>query len=834
MQQMNQPTQAILQKYGISPVPNPPQATSGNAQVKNINSSTVNNQINNKIIIIQPQIPIAQPNIQLKDTQGEGLRNWISNQFKAQQQKYQEESNFYKKYGERISEGVSKITRTVTSATERFAENMNPQRLSRTLTDSKKVILLMALGILATKFIGPLSRRIDKFYTWFVGDGKKNKGFVEKFKEIFFPSDKNKGILGKFKKGISYGLSLLKEYAKLALNDRIRALSELRDHDLSNIDFDISEIPSMLSKVFAALIGGTKGLSFVKTRSAGRKLKKKILENFKKYGGLKNDFDSLGNVKNEQNSAYRVQKKIESLIQDAFKKYTRIDVSISHILSLLEALTGAIFTCYQYDDKLVRGTLISNAKNFLTLLGYKEEEISQLFEKEYIVDVKAIVKDRDESTEVSGNQVITKAGWEVMAFFFDAQRVSVSDKNYYETFEKRLVERWKAYWKEKLAGDEKAISIVDQAKLIDPRKEFIKDELGQLRRAWQFSDELEAARKADQEVFEHENKEALDFFRGVKNEITSEMDGENLEEIDQFNENNYEEVVDGQFNTELAAKEVRNLSHKKFDSEHNVAGSKSPDKSTGHCAMHVRMAIEKGGVDLDGHPVDAYQYMTFLPKKGFKLIHSGRKQDLENPNVYPFSNDLQKGDVVVFGRTSSHPHGHIAIYDGQNWYADYKHGTWHGLADRGFDRFGVFRFSSSSVKSPEQNLKQTEDVIKQEATMTRQSSEELLRARYYKRTDTLPASAAPAPSTKTTAIQEKNLGQPAKPSTPPSSSKTVSSSNKAAEANPASNTYDQPTTDLEAVSDSEMKINTYARKGQVRQAVIHNTMRASYVGAINN
>ena len=828
---MNQPTQAILQKYGISPTPNPPQAVSGNAQVRNINSSTVNNQVNNKIIIIQPQIPIAQPNIQLKDTQGESLRNWISNQFKAQQQKYQEENNYYKKYGERITDGIQRVTRSITSATERFAENMNPQKLSQTMTDSKKVLVMMFLAILATKFIGPLSRRIDKFYKWFTGDGNKVKGFVEKFKEIFFPDNKEDGILGKLKKGIGYGLSLLKGYVKLAIDDRVRALSELRQHDLKDISFDISEIPSMLLKVFAALIGGSKGLGFVKTRAAGRKLKKKILENFKKYGGLKNDFDSLGNVKNEQNSVYRVQKKIESLIQDAFKKYTRIDVSISHILSLLEALTGAVFTCYQYDDKLVRGTLINNAKNFLTLLGYYEDEISQLFEKEYIVDIKSIVEDRNNSTKATGNQVITEEGWKVMAVFFNAERVSVSDRNYYDTFEKRLIERWKAFWKEKLAGNEKAISIVDQAKLIDPRKEFIKDELGQLRRAWDFNDELEAARQSDREIFEHENQEALNFFRGVKNEAFGDEDTENLEEVDQFNENNYQEVEDGEFNTELAAQEVRKLSFKKFDKNHNVVCRKPENQSSGHCAMHVRMAIEKGGVDLDGHPASAYEYMTFLPKKGFKLIHSGRKRDLENPNVYPFSNDLKKGDVVVFNRTATHPDGHIAIYDGQNWYADYKHGTWHGLGDKGFDQFGVFRFTST--KSPQGKLEEAQAASKEQPT-NKEARKELAEAMYYKKTDTLPESAAPSGTTSTTT--KKNLGKTTTtPSTP--STKTTSkqqSTGKLSEANPDSHvaTYGESVEDLALVANPEIKVNTYARKGTTQQRMLHHTMRASYVSGI--
>jgi len=31
----------------------------------------------------------------------------------------------------------------------------------------------------------------------------------------------------------------------------------------------------------------------------------------------------------------------------------------------------------------------------------------------------------------------------------------------------------------------------------------------------------------------------------------------------------------------------------------------------------------------------------------------------------------QKGDIYVEDRTNTHPHGHIAIYDGNNWVSDF-------------------------------------------------------------------------------------------------------------------------------------------------------------------
>ncbi|MGF6983416.1 signal peptidase I [Paraburkholderia atlantica] len=37
----------------------------------------------------------------------------------------------------------------------------------------------------------------------------------------------------------------------------------------------------------------------------------------------------------------------------------------------------------------------------------------------------------------------------------------------------------------------------------------------------------------------------------------------------------------------------------------------------------------------------------------------------------------QKGDVIVIDGINLHPHGHLAMYDGQYWISDFK--QWHGF-----------------------------------------------------------------------------------------------------------------------------------------------------------
>ncbi|WP_182406993.1 CHAP domain-containing protein [Psychrobacter sp. GP33] len=82
-------------------------------------------------------------------------------------------------------------------------------------------------------------------------------------------------------------------------------------------------------------------------------------------------------------------------------------------------------------------------------------------------------------------------------------------------------------------------------------------------------------------------------------------------------------------------------------------------RSSGYCARYVRKALQSAGYDFTPNP-SAYQYATrgTLAQAGFTKI----------------SNDMptQIGDVVVFDRSSKHPHGHIQIFDGSNWISDFR------------------------------------------------------------------------------------------------------------------------------------------------------------------
>jgi len=82
-------------------------------------------------------------------------------------------------------------------------------------------------------------------------------------------------------------------------------------------------------------------------------------------------------------------------------------------------------------------------------------------------------------------------------------------------------------------------------------------------------------------------------------------------------------------------------------------------RSSGRCARYVRTALQAAGYDFTPNP-SAYQYAT--------------RGTLANAGFSKISNDAppQVGDVVVYDRSSKHPHGHIQIYDGSNWISDFR------------------------------------------------------------------------------------------------------------------------------------------------------------------
>lgn len=92
--------------------------------------------------------------------------------------------------------------------------------------------------------------------------------------------------------------------------------------------------------------------------------------------------------------------------------------------------------------------------------------------------------------------------------------------------------------------------------------------------------------------------------------------------------------------------------------------------SQGRCAKAVRLALEAGGANTRGHPVDAKKYGPILEQNGFSVV-TFTDLDAYTPI---------KGNIVVF---DPHPggnvSGHIQAFDGRGWVSDFaQHRFWPG------------------------------------------------------------------------------------------------------------------------------------------------------------
>ncbi len=80
--------------------------------------------------------------------------------------------------------------------------------------------------------------------------------------------------------------------------------------------------------------------------------------------------------------------------------------------------------------------------------------------------------------------------------------------------------------------------------------------------------------------------------------------------------------------------------------------------SSGWCAEFTRKAIQAGGITL-GHTYHAKDYGPMLRSVGFTAIGT-----YEMP---------REGDVIIIQPyAGGNPSGHMAIYDGADWYSDFK------------------------------------------------------------------------------------------------------------------------------------------------------------------
>lgn len=103
------------------------------------------------------------------------------------------------------------------------------------------------------------------------------------------------------------------------------------------------------------------------------------------------------------------------------------------------------------------------------------------------------------------------------------------------------------------------------------------------------------------------------------------------------------------------------------------------------CATYVRLALEAGGLNTQGHPRWAYQYINWLPTVGFKCVGQYRRGD-----AFQF----QKGDIAAYprGNELNYP-GHICMWTGFQWMSDFRQANC--IVYKSTSMTNIFRYEAS-------------------------------------------------------------------------------------------------------------------------------------------
>jgi hypothetical protein len=121
--------------------------------------------------------------------------------------------------------------------------------------------------------------------------------------------------------------------------------------------------------------------------------------------------------------------------------------------------------------------------------------------------------------------------------------------------------------------------------------------------------------------------------------------------------------------------------------------SNAQPASTKFCARYVREALQAGKLPLSNHPLSAKDYGPTLRAAGFREIQL--PQLLRAP-VFQDSSLFMAGDVAVFeglpDAGGGFEHGHIQIFDGDDWISDFKQRGFCPAPQFNAGRYKVYRY----------------------------------------------------------------------------------------------------------------------------------------------
>ena len=385
---LNAQTQQLLSKYGINPnQKSTPQSKTttrsttkqGPTTVENITNTTTTNH--NVVRVIQPNIPISKPNIQMRSGSSIRFKTWLQKANAQQEELANSQLNDYNKRERNIIRSTNAMMRKLQDLSKSIGTSLDPENMTNTVSGSLKTMLYLFIATMIPIVWKPLMEKVSTFEANFrsffgmdlpgdlkgrvserIPGWKKALGIDEE--------DVDKvGVPGAALKLIQSSFSELLEKIKLDAEDRKKAVERV-SKDMPTEMLDIGGWMQYLGKVIVAAIGGSEGQAkFMGNEITKEKVNEIEKEEFTLEGkkiSMLGEFDENGELRNEDSAL----KLTQSLANETGKE----EVDINKVQASIEKLKS--FSSKQ--DKL-----IPLSPEFVEKISQivPEEKISELIKK---------------------------------------------------------------------------------------------------------------------------------------------------------------------------------------------------------------------------------------------------------------------------------------------------------------------------------------------------------------------------------------------------------------------------------------------------------------------
>ncbi len=330
---MNTQTQQILSKYGINPSQKPKSSSTvstrniskqGPTTVENITNTVTTNR--NEIKIVQPNIPVQQPQINFRNSSIK-FKTWLQKANQQQEELANSQMNEYNRRERGLERSTSRMMRKLQELSKKISDKMDPENMVNSVSGSLKTFLFLYIATILPMVWKPIMNGLDSLeadFRRFFGlpmpkglEGKAlggGKSKVTEWKEALgMKGDLDtQSIFSGVKKLIGSSFDRLMKELELQKEDREKAIQRVQKDKPESLT-DIQGWLKYLGNVIVAAIGGSEGQA---TFTEGARIEKEKTEEIKESQdvtingekiSMKGEFDEEGNLRDEDSALKMTQ-----------------------------------------------------------------------------------------------------------------------------------------------------------------------------------------------------------------------------------------------------------------------------------------------------------------------------------------------------------------------------------------------------------------------------------------------------------------------------------------------------------------------------------------------